>query len=58
VSQSVSSQAENARAVIPAMAALSPEDRTFATKVPAGGQAEGALGQLAKENASSLAVKQ
>jgi len=40
------------------MAALSSEDRTFAIKAAAGGQAEAAFGQLAKENASSPAVKQ
>jgi len=43
---------------VPAMAALSSEDKTFATKASAGGQAEVAFGQLAKENASSPAVKQ
>ncbi|PPQ28866.1 DUF4142 domain-containing protein [Rhodopila globiformis] len=45
-------------AAVPAMAALSSEDRTFATKAAAGGQAEVAFGQLAKDNASSPAVKQ
>jgi len=45
-------------AAIPAVAALSSEDRTFVTKAAAGGQAEVAFGQLAKENASSPAVKQ
>jgi predicted outer membrane protein len=43
-------------AAIPAVAALSSEDRTFVTKAAAGGQAEVAFGQLAKENASSPAV--
>src|SRR5690348_1518657 len=45
-------------AAVPAMAALSSEDKTFAHKAAAGGQAEVAFGQLAKENASSPAVKQ
>jgi putative membrane protein len=45
-------------AAFPAMAALSSEDRTFVTKAAVGGQAEVAFGQLAKQNASSPAVKQ
>ena len=45
-------------AAVPAMAAPTSEDWTFATKAAAGGQAEVAFGQLAKENASSPAVKQ
>jgi putative membrane protein len=45
-------------AAIPAMAAPTSEDWTFATKAAAGGQAEVAFGQLAKENAASPAVKQ
>jgi putative membrane protein len=45
-------------AAVPAMAALSSEDKTFATKAAVGGQAEVAFGQLAKQNASSPAVKQ
>jgi putative membrane protein len=45
-------------AAIPAMAAMSSEDKTFAHKAAAGGQAEVAFGQLAKQNASAPAVKQ
>jgi putative membrane protein len=45
-------------AAVPAMAAMSSEDKTFAHKAAAGGQAEVAFGQLAKENASAAAVKQ
>jgi putative membrane protein len=45
-------------AAVPAMAAMSSEDKTFAHKAAAGGQAEVAFGQLAKQNASAPAVKQ
>jgi putative membrane protein len=41
-----------------AMAQPSPADRTFATKAPAGGEAEVALGQLATEKAGSQQVRQ
>jgi len=45
-------------AAVPTMAAMSAEDKTFAHKAAAGGQAEVAFGQLAKQNASAPAVKQ
>jgi putative membrane protein len=37
---------------------LSPQDKTFATKAAAGGQAEVMMGQLAEKNGSSQQVKQ
>lgn len=41
-----------------AMAALSPSDRSFATKAAAGGMAEVTLGQLAEQKAMSPQIKQ
>jgi putative membrane protein len=41
-----------------AMAQMSPEDHTFATKAAAGGKAEVSLGQLATKNAASPRVRQ
>jgi len=46
-----------ALAAAPAMAALSPADRSFAENAAAGGLAEVALGQLALHNGSSQQVK-
>jgi putative membrane protein len=44
--------------VLPAMAALSPADKEFATKAATGGQAEVAMGRLATEKAGSPQVRE